>query len=177
MRREFDSDKDVTRQFHLSDFRETIGFVIGKPELKRACIWLFCLCRVANDLYCLFCDLPDRNWFQPDCGWNDLFDCDRCCHTGPDFLGVVKQPLYFAAGDAWLFGDFDVFCCFRCRFVQPDLGGLASDACGHCGQRFGVFMAWGDACRSGKACASFDAGRGHWRGVILWAMWWACLCH
>jgi predicted MFS family arabinose efflux permease len=25
MRREFDSDKDVTRQFHLSDFRETIG--------------------------------------------------------------------------------------------------------------------------------------------------------
>ena len=34
MRREFDSDKDVTRQFHLSDFRETIGFVIGKPKLR-----------------------------------------------------------------------------------------------------------------------------------------------
>jgi len=34
MRREFDSDKDVTRQFHLSDFRETIGFVIGKSELR-----------------------------------------------------------------------------------------------------------------------------------------------
>ena len=34
MRREFDSDKDVTRQFHLSDFRETIGFVMGKPELR-----------------------------------------------------------------------------------------------------------------------------------------------
>ena len=34
MRREFDSDKDMTRQFHLSDFRETIGLVIGKPELR-----------------------------------------------------------------------------------------------------------------------------------------------
>ena len=34
MRCEFDSDRDKTRQFHLSDFHKTIGFVIGKPELR-----------------------------------------------------------------------------------------------------------------------------------------------
>ena len=33
-RSEFDSDKDVTRKFHLSDFPETIGFVINKSELR-----------------------------------------------------------------------------------------------------------------------------------------------
>ncbi|NCW55973.1 MAG: MFS transporter, partial [Rhodobacteraceae bacterium] len=33
-RSEFDSDKDLTRKFHLSDFPETIGFVIKKSELR-----------------------------------------------------------------------------------------------------------------------------------------------
>ena len=34
LRKEFDSDRDVTRQFHLSDFREIIGFVLGRSELR-----------------------------------------------------------------------------------------------------------------------------------------------
>jgi hypothetical protein len=90
MRREFDSDKDVTRQFHLSDFRETIGFVIGKPELRGLAFGSFAFVGLQTTFIAYFVIYLTEIGFSLNCGWNDIFDCDGCCHTGPDFLGMAK---------------------------------------------------------------------------------------
>ena len=41
LRREFDSDKDLARKFHFSDFKSTITLVLGQPELRSLALACF----------------------------------------------------------------------------------------------------------------------------------------
>ncbi|MGY8935081.1 MAG: MFS transporter [Alphaproteobacteria bacterium] len=50
LHKEFDSDKDMTRKFRLSDFKGTIGLAIGEPEMRNLSI----ACFAFNGLQAMF---------------------------------------------------------------------------------------------------------------------------
>ena len=65
LHKEFDSDKDMTRKFRLSDFKGTIGLAIGEPEMRNLSI----ACFAFNGLQAMFttycCCLSSASGSQP----------------------------------------------------------------------------------------------------------------
>ena len=51
LRSEFDSDKDMTRKFRLSDFKGTMTLVLGQTRASWAGLWLFRFCWIAGDIH------------------------------------------------------------------------------------------------------------------------------